>query len=180
MMVKGNQPLLCEDIAQLFAEAPSPGEARWEHTSCEKGHRRIEQRHVLSSEMLNTFLDWPQVGQVVQRTCTQTRSGQRGAVSNTSWAITSLTHTQASVDQLAALWRAHWVIENRVHYVRDETLGEDRGQIAKGHAPQALASLRNAMLATLRARGWSSIAQALRHYAANTYENARLLTDALV
>lgn len=179
MMVKGNQPQLREDIAHLFAERPSPGEARWECSSCEKAHGRIERWQVLSSETLNTFLDWPQVGQVVQRTCTQARSLKSEPSTNTSWAITSLTHAQASVDELAALWREHWVIENRVHYVRDETLGEDRGQIAKGHAPQALASLRNAVLTALRSRGWSRIAQALRYHAANIQCSTLLLTGAL-
>lgn len=178
MMVKGNQPGLCDDIAYLFSQRPAPGEARWECTTPDKGHGRLEERHVVSSEALNGYLDWPQVGQVLQRTCTQTRPG-KGVSQNTSWAITSLTHAQASVEELGHLWRVHWTIENGVHYVRDETLGEDRGQIAKGHAPHALASRRNAVLSALRGRGWASIAQALRFFAANVDKNIQLPLEAL-
>ena len=56
-VVKGNQPLLQEDIALLFAEAPAPGEERWEYTSHTKGHGRVALRRVVSSEQLNGYLD---------------------------------------------------------------------------------------------------------------------------
>jgi len=178
MMVKGNQPGLCADIAYHFSQRPVPGEARWECTTHAKGHGRMEQRQVVSSETPNGYLHWPQLGQVLQRTCTQTRPGQE-ETPNTSWAISSLTHAQASVEELDRLWRVHWTIENRLHYVRDEALGEDRGQIAKGNAPHALASLRNAILSALRARGWTSIAQALRFFAANLDASIQLPFETL-
>jgi predicted transposase YbfD/YdcC len=37
----------------------------------------------------------------------------------TVYAITSLTAERASAEQLLALSRAHWRIENSLHYVRD-------------------------------------------------------------
>ena len=68
---------------------------------------------------------------------------------------------------MEALWRGHWTIEDRDHYVRDVTLLEDRCQMHKGHAPQALAALKNALLAALRCLGWENIAEAIRYYAAS-------------
>jgi hypothetical protein len=68
---------------------------------------------------------------------------------------------------LEGVWRGHWTIENRVHYVHDVTMGEDAGQAHTGSTPQALAAVRNALLALLRSRGWTNIADALRHYAAS-------------
>ena len=68
-----------------------------------------------------------------------------------------------SAAELERLWRGHWVIENRVHYVRDVTLGEDGGQAYRGNTPHALAILRNTLLNVLRGRGWKRIADALRH-----------------
>jgi hypothetical protein len=47
------------------------------------------------------------------------------------------------------------------------TFREDAGQAYCGHTAQALAALRNALLGLLRARGWTSIADALRHYGAS-------------
>jgi hypothetical protein len=80
--------------------------------------------------------------------------------------VTSLDRQQAGARRLEAFWRGHWTIENRVHYVRDVTLAEDRCQIHKGNAPRALAALRNALLTALRYCGWANIAAALRHYGA--------------
>lgn len=67
--------------------------------------------------------------------------------------------------------RGHWAIENRSHYVRDVTLGEDASQIRKGPAPQVLASLRNSILTILRAEGATNIAAALRQ---NAYQVTHL------
>src|SRR5262249_25394839 len=66
---------------------------------------------------------------------------------------------------LLRLVREHWHIENRLHYVRDVTLGEDASQVRSGAAPQMLAGLRNAILGLLRQHGWTTSAAALRHFA---------------
>jgi hypothetical protein len=52
--------------------------------------------------------------------------------------------------------------------VRDVTCGEDAGRDRVGNTPHALATLRNLLLATLRAHGWATIADALRHDGADT------------
>ena len=49
--------------------------------------------------------------------------------------------------------RGHWSIENRSHYVRDVTLGEDASRIRKGCGPEIMAALRNAAIGFLRATG---------------------------
>jgi predicted transposase YbfD/YdcC len=179
LMVKKNQPQLYEDITFLFAHHPLPGERRWETTSHDKGHGRIETRQVVSSEELSDYLCWPTVGQVVQRTCTRTYVKTGETQQETKYAITSLPHDRASVSDLAQLWRGQWTIENRSHHVRDETMGEDRGQIARGNGPQALAALRNAVLTALRGRGWGSIAEALRYHDAAVVHSFHLVTTPL-
>lgn len=54
------------------------------------------------------------------------------------------------------------VIESSSHYVRDVTLGEDRNHMHTGHAAQALAALRNGLLALWRRAGWTNMADAVR------------------
>ena len=61
--------------------------------------------------------------------------------------------------------RGHWGIENRLHYVRDVTFGEDASQVRSAAAPEVLAALRNAVVGLLRNAGWDNIAAALRHTA---------------
>jgi len=106
------------------------------------------------------------VGQALCRTCerVQLKSGTRGP--KVRHAVTRLPREQASVEEFAALWRGHWSIENRSHCVRDQTLGEDRGQMHRGQAPQALAALRNGLVTALREHGWKSIPDALRAHVA--------------
>ncbi len=43
--------------------------------------------------------------------------------------------------------RRHWEIENRLHWRRDSTLGEDACTVGRGQTPQVLAALNNAILA---------------------------------
>ena len=62
------------------------------------------------------------------------------------YGISSLTPQQADAGRLLQLVREHWLIENRLHYVRDVTLGEDACRVRKGSAPQVLAALRNAVV----------------------------------
>ncbi len=53
----------------------------------------------------------------------------------------------------------HWGIENRNHYVRDVTLGEDKSRIRVN--PGVMARLRSFTLNILRANGAENIAKTL-------------------
>ncbi len=130
----------------------------------DKGHGRIERRTLTSTTVLNGYLNWPGVEQV----CRIERERRTGAkVERESvFGITSLPRTLAGPEDLLTLSRDHWgAIENGLHWVRDEVLGEDRSTIFRGHAPQNLAALRNAALNWLRARGIDKISVTLRSFA---------------
>ena len=60
---------------------------------------------------------------------------------------------------LARAVRAHWGIENRDHYVRDVTLGEDASRIRQ--KPGGMARIRSAALNILRVNGIQNVSQAL-------------------
>lgn len=168
MIVKANHPDLYAPIALLFAQPPAPTAADQAAlaTTWDKGHGRLEWRRLERSAALRDYVNWPDAAQVLRRTCRRTIVAT-GEVSETvAYAITSLPPECAAAAQLEALWRGHWTIENKVHYVRDVTLGEDACQVRVGHAPQALAALRNGLLSLLRRLGWALIPDALRHYGA--------------
>ena len=80
--------------------------------------------------------------------------------------ITSLSPQQASSQQLLALNRGHWSIENGLHYVRDMAYDEDRCRARTGATPQVLACLRNFAIGLLRVHGYPNITAALRALAA--------------
>ncbi len=129
-----------------------------------------------ASPALNAYLadllDWPDLQQVIRL---EHRCVERGVTTcQVRHLITSL---PASVPphRLLALARGHWAIENRLHYVRDVTCGEDASTIRSGSAPEVMAALRNAHLALLRLAGWRNIAEAHRHYAWSPSEALRVL-----
>jgi predicted transposase YbfD/YdcC len=62
-------------------------------------------------------------------------------------------------ETLARAVRPHWGIENRDHYVRDVTLGEDDSRIRQ--RPGAMARIRSAALNILRVNGVQNVSQAL-------------------
>lgn len=68
---------------------------------------------------------------------------------------------------LARHVRGHWSIENRLHWVRDVTYGEDASHIRTGTAPRVMAGLRNLAISALRLAGHANIAAGLRHTARN-------------
>jgi hypothetical protein len=80
--------------------------------------------------------------------------------------ITSVPPGEAGAAALLGWLRGHWGIENRLHYVRDVTMGEDANRTSIGSGPQALAALRNLAISKLRLDGVTNIAAALRRNAA--------------
>lgn len=181
MAVKRNQPSLYEAIELAFGALPPINQeeaAFWQHqtyTTHDKRHGRLEKRTLESTIALNDYLQWPGVAQVLRRTCQRThiKSGKR--TTHVRYAVTSLRRDMVSLDQIESVWRRHWTIENQLHYVRDVSFGEDACQIHFGNAPQALAALRNAILALFRFEGWPSTPTAFRHFDAHPQLALRLL-----
>jgi predicted transposase YbfD/YdcC len=182
LVVKQNQPKLYEAIELLFRVPPWLEQERSaEYRACRtvgKGHGRLETRILESSTSLNGYLNWPGLQQVLRRRCQRVNLRTGEIQEETTYAITSLTPAQASIEQLETLWRGHWKIENCVHYVRDVTMGEDACQVHAGSLPRALAALRNAALALLRHAGHVSIAEALRKCDASPTYSLKLIGTA--
>ena len=77
--------------------------------------------------------------------------------------ITSLSRRSASPERLLEINRGHWVIENRLHYVRDVTFHEDRRHHRKN--PVIFATLRNLAINLLRLMGVRYVPAARRCFA---------------
>jgi hypothetical protein len=92
-----------------------------------------------------------------------------------AYAITSLTAERASAATLLELNRGHWGIENRLHWVRDVSLGEDTCRANAEHCPQNLAAFRNVGLALMRAAGTNAILSALRDFATRPHDLLKFL-----
>ena len=94
------------------------------------------------------------------------KSGAWKTTAEVAYSITSLGAKRADAGDLLRRSRVHWHIENRLHWVRDVTFGEDASQIHKGQAPEVFAVLRNAAISLLEWGGSPTIAAAVRHLGA--------------
>jgi predicted transposase YbfD/YdcC len=157
LIVKRNQPGLHAQLAALpWRDVPVA------YTKRERGHGRTERR-TLKVTSVAKGLAFPHAAQAIQITRRRKVKGKWSR--ETSYAVTSLTVTQATHAQLAAIVRGHWGIEDRLHWVRDLDWDEDRSQVRTATGPQIMASLRNLAITILRLAGAASIAAALRYHA---------------
>ena len=94
----------------------------------------------------------------------RTREIRGKATTEIAYYVTSLPPAQASVARLLDLNRSHWGVENRLHWRRDVSMGEDRSPGRAG--ARVMAGLRNLVLSMLRGSK-ISVPTARENYAAN-------------
>lgn len=154
LAVKDNQPNLSAALREFFAEGEQRGFgavtlSRWE--SLDKDHGRLEtRRYVWVSEI--DWLDrpirqnWKKLAGVGMVERTREINGKRST--ERALYIGSAGITNAEVFAQAA--RAHWGIENSLHWVLDVVFREDDCRVRLGHAPRNFSTLRKFALSLLR------------------------------
>lgn len=160
LTAKGNQPGLRQQLAsQPWKDVPVG------HRETDNSHGRTVTRTYKVITIAGGIL-FPHAAQAIQITRTRKRkNGSHRAKRETVYAITSLTAEQARPAELARYTRGHWHVENKLHWVRDVTMGEDASRITTGGGPRVMAGIRNLAISLLRLAGRTNIAQALRHNA---------------
>lgn len=168
LVAKDNQPTLATDLVDFF-QSPPPDWICKQAETWDKGHGRLEHRHILCSPDLNAWFarDWTGVAQVfcLKRTTTLLKTGE--VRRQTIYGLSNLSLTQAPAHRMLALNRAHWSIENRLHWRRDVTLGEDACQTRTGAAPGNLACLNSALLTLMDRLGIGNVARQARFFDAH-------------
>jgi predicted transposase YbfD/YdcC len=161
-IVKANQPTLHEAVQAALA-GPNTAFAKRMAAQNNRGHGRTETRTIRVANALG--IDFPHAAQIFR--LRRDRGGLDGVRTSKEivYGITSLPAQLAGPARLNTYTRGHWTIENRLHYVRDVTWGEDASQVRTGNAPRTMAGLRNLATSVLRQTGVTNIAEALRHNA---------------
>jgi hypothetical protein len=137
----------------------------------DKGHGRREVRTIWVTNQLNGYLQWEGVQRVFRLVRWRFEKGEWSL--EVVYGITSLT---VSAKTLLERIRRHWSIENQLHWVRDQTLGEDRCRVRTHAAPQVLAILRNVALGLLAGLKFPSLPTAIRHLAIHIEKAIRLVS----
>ena len=156
------QPALPAAGAAKALAGPDAGfaDATWAEEG--KGHGRRERRSIRTAPA--DGITWPHAAQVmrIRRDTGPTRGPWTHK--EIAYGITSLPADLAGPRHLAIYARHHWAIENREHYVRDKTFGEDLQRVRTGNQPNAYAAIRNLVTGAFRRTGFANIAHARRYY----------------
>jgi predicted transposase YbfD/YdcC len=169
--VKNNQPGLFQDISLYFDDRRDPDFIQYYPPD----HGRIETRKIWTTTELNTYLNFPYVGQafVVERESIDKKTGKHSR--EIAFGITSRTPEQADPRRVLATNRGHWSIENSCHYIIDWNYDEDRSRIRTGNGPENITRLRRFAISIIKLKGARSVAQEMRQLS----RNVRLVLDHL-
>jgi predicted transposase YbfD/YdcC len=143
LALKANHKHLFEDVKWLFAQHDDV--PHW--FMSEKGHGRIETREVWLLDDLSFLTDvaaWRDLAGVARVRGTRQIKGEVSVYDR--YFLTS--HTD--VNALAYAVRAHWGIENSLHWVLDVAFDEDANRARTDHAQANLVTLRHLALNQLK------------------------------
>jgi predicted transposase YbfD/YdcC len=179
LALKGNQGTLNDDV-RLFlqAEAAKPVSMAISDTYSEAdaGHGRIESRKcIVSSELdwLEQKAAWSGLASIAM--IEETREIKGRISIERRFFISSL---PANARLIAQAVRAHWAIENTLHWTLDVVFNEDQSTVRKDHAPQNMAIVRHVVLNILNTakRHFKGVGiKALRKKAGWGNDNLRLI-----
>lgn len=152
LALKGNRPAMLAEVTAFFANPP-PAALAW-HETTDADHGRIEvRRHAVTQSVDWLFSDRRYAGEPAMPGLTTLAMVE--AVVERGGATTRATRYYLSSahltpERFAQAVRAHWSIENSLHWVLDTTFDEDRARNRKDHGPANLAVLRKLALNVLR------------------------------
>jgi predicted transposase YbfD/YdcC len=179
LALKGNQGTLNDDVRMfLESEVAKPVSMGISDTYSESdaGHGRVESRRCVVSSQIDWLEQKTAWSGLTSLAMIEETREFKGRISvERRFFISSL---PANARQIAQAVRAHWAIENTLHWTLDVVFNEDRSTVRKDHAPQNMAIVRHVVLNILNTakKQFKGIGvKTLRKKAAWGNENLRLI-----
>lgn len=148
LALKTNQPALYDDVRFFFDDAHEREQLDY-HQTVDGEHGRIEvRRHWVATDVawLKDAHRWPALGAVAMVEAEREVDGKT-TVSRRFY----ISSAPLDAKRLAAAVRAHWTIENRLHWVMDVVFHDDLCRLRTGHAPRNMATVRHIALNLIKA-----------------------------
>lgn len=148
--LKGNQGTLRQDVELIFKDSALVQELVPQSYETIDGseHGRLEERkyRVISCpKILKDQHKWPYLESIVEVTSVREIKGVRSQ--ETRYYVSSLI---PDAEKLGKAIRAHWSIENSLHWVLDISFRDDDSRIRRGNAPQNIAIIKHMALNLLQ------------------------------
>ena len=143
LALKGNQPALLDDVRFFFDDDHERDLLECFET-VDGDHGRIEtRRHRITHDVgwLQSEHDWPALAAIAMVEATREIDGEVSR--SRRFYITS---ADLDAKRFAAAVRAHWGVENRLHWVMDVVFHDDLCRLRSGAAPQNMATVRHMAL----------------------------------
>lgn len=145
LAVKGNQKNLHEQIQKSFSHQTIEDENKTE----EKNHGRIETRIcriITNLDFAEEALRWKKSRSILEIERIRWLKGKE--TTEKSYYISSVKQDASFMNRVI---RAHWSVENQLHWSLDVTFGEDASRKRKGHEAHNFATLRRIALNVVKA-----------------------------
>lgn len=156
LALKGNQATLHDDVLGYFGDGELLKECAV-HAETDFGHGRIEERSCRASGdtawLNHSHPGWTSLKTIAAVTAIRTDKKTARAATETRYYITSLPPEPALI--LKAV-RAHWAIENNLHWQLDVSFDEDHCRLRKDHSARNLALIRRVALNMLKQNPWKA------------------------
>jgi predicted transposase YbfD/YdcC len=145
LAVKGNQPKLLERIETVFTDRR---DGLVPHEHAEKSHGRVvvQMARTASAKDVVDTRAWPKCNTICLVDSIRVVGGKPSELEQRYY----ISSRELSAEELAMAVRAHWGIENRLHWMLDVNFGEDACMVRKDNAPQNLSLLKKIVLNLIR------------------------------
>ena len=146
LALKANRPVLHQDVAEFFDDPPNDM-LEPEHATTDGDHDRIEERHHVVCHKVDwlfsdrRYADEPHFPHLAMIGMVETCVQRNGAVARERRYYLSSTKLDAKT--FAAAVRAHWGIENRLHWVLDVVFHDDLARLRSHNGPQNMAVIKH-------------------------------------
>jgi predicted transposase YbfD/YdcC len=170
------EKLFVSEVANLQKGAPLSKDFQMV-VKTEKRHGRLEKRTIMTSSLLNDYLDWPSLAQVFRIENIIWYDQASRYTRQIRYGITSLSPERARPEKLLSLLREYWGIENGLHYRRDVTMLEDATRLTVGESGQNMAILNNLVTGLCLSGTCKNMASVRRNFDAHPFLALHLLTS---
>lgn len=142
----------------MLLEVKANFQSEQQYTQENNGHGRVERRIVSICHTNHGIRDWPGLKTLIR--VESHRETTTKKTLETRYYVSSLTE---NVKEFYQRLRGYWDVENKVHYVKDVTQGEDKSRIRTIPLVQIWALARNFALNLYRSHQFQNMAQTQRH-----------------